>query len=320
MYIFKVIIKFIIVICITLNLFGCGLYMMSKNEDILANTVIGTPKSTINDKIFIGYGSVNCNIFGRLGNDVFESCPISLSATDAPKNNILYKNDGFIAVGNINKFTANFINSLDINNNSSVFKNKAIILLTRDNVGIRGSFGTVDIYINGSKVSELIGHETAYIWDQDPSDVKLEIKQKERLLNNIVFKVEKGKKYRLVYNYLTGAVNPPGDELSKIYFTSSPPGALVYAGSDPNTLKPTQIITPHTMSRPPGGNKWGPEYYKLTLDGYQESPVIFKSNPFGDRIVHYNFENPSSPEPPLSELPIRRKNSSGVLIFPAVPQ
>jgi hypothetical protein len=319
MYIFKII-KFIIVICITLNLFGCGLYMMSKNEDIMANTVIGTPKSSINDKIFIPYNSGNCNIFGRLGNDVFESCPITLSAIDQPKNNILYKNDGFVAVGSINNFAINYFDSLDINNSAYAFKNKAIVLLSRDNVGLSGSLGTVDVYVNGNKVSELIGHETAYIWDQDPSDVLLEIKQKERLLNSIVFKVEKSMKYQLVYNYLTGNVNLSGDELSKIYFTSYPSGALVYAGSDPNTLKPTPIITPHTMTRTPGGNKWGAEYYKLTLEGYQESPVFFKSNSFGDRIVHYNFDNPTSPEPPLSELPIRRMNSSRVLISPAIPQ
>jgi hypothetical protein len=320
MYIFKMIIKFIVVICLTLNLFGCGLYMMSKNEDILANTVIGTPKPSINDKIFTAYGSGNCNIFGRLGNDIFESCPIALSATDAPKNNILYKNDGFIAAGNIKNFTTNYFNSLDINSSAYASKNKAIILLTRDNVGFRGSLGTVDIYINSNKVSELIGHETAYIWDQDPGDVDLEIRQKERLLNKIAFKVEKGMKYHFVYNYLTGAVNPLGDENSKIYFTSYPPGASVYAGTDPSALKPTHILTPHTMTRPPGTHKWATEYYMLKLDGYKDSSILFKSNSFGDRIVHYNFLDPSSPEPPLSELPIRRNDPSKPLIQPAIPQ
>jgi hypothetical protein len=147
----------------------------------------------------------------------------------------------------------------------------------------------------------------------------LEIRHKDKLINKVAFKVEKGMKYHLSYNNLTGAVNPPGDESSKLYFTSYPSGALVYAGTDPNTLKPTYIITPHTILRTQKVNKWTEEYYKLTIGGYPDSPIIFKKNPFGDRIVHYNFENPSSPEPPLSELPIR-KAPSGTLISPAVPQ
>ena len=176
------------------------------------------------------------------------------------------------------------------------------------------------MFVNNIKVSELTGHETAYIWDQDPGDVDVLIKQKDRLLNSTLFKVEKGVKYLLKYNYSTGAVSLKNDESSNIYFTSIPPGAVVFAGKDPNSLKPTQIITPHTMTRPPGSYKWAAEYYKLSLDGHKDSPIIFKNNPFGDRIVHYNFDAPSSPEPPLSELPIRRTDTPRVLISPAVPQ
>ena len=100
MYILKNIIKLILGVCVVCNMFGCGLYMISKNEDVVANASIGTSKATLT----AGYGAEKCRIFGRLNNEVFESCPILLSAKDRYNNNIFYVNDKYVGIGNNNVF------------------------------------------------------------------------------------------------------------------------------------------------------------------------------------------------------------------------
>lgn len=329
MYIFKILIKFIVVICLALNLFGCGLYMMNQNKDLLDKTPIGTPKSSFINNIKTGYGYggyQSCENIGKIGSKVFEVCPAHLYARDLFANNILFLNDEYIGTGNSRLFLVDYFNKLDINSNLSDYKNKSLLLITRINNSNNllhaklPKMGIVDLYVNDLKIGELNGDETAFIWDQEIGNVKLQIRQKDRLLNDVLIKAEKGSKYHLIYDYSTGAINLQGDETSRIILTSFPSGAVVHAGENPDLMKKTPIITPHTITRQPGSHKWPAEYYKLTLEGYKDSPVIFKNNSYGDRIVHYNFLDPSSPEPPLSELPIRRNDPSKPLIQPAIPQ
>ena len=83
--------------------------------------------------------------------------------------------------------------------------------------------------------------------------------------------------YVLNYNLdLTGkgvvsTLNLENNEHVKAIFTSSPPGALIYAGRSQDSLKSLDCITPCTKILPAGKSHWAAEYYKMTLAGYEDS-------------------------------------------------
>jgi len=279
---------------IVFSLCGCGLYIMNQNSDIVNKLNVGTPKSNIIADLKTGYDFGNkqpCENVGVIEGNVFEKCPVALSASDLFSNNIFFVNDKYIGSGNDRLFFSKYFDEIDMNPILSNYQNKSVILISRisDGAGPLHAklprIGIVDIYVNGKKVGSLNGDETSFMWDQMPGDVTLEVKQKERILNQVFVNVEKGHKYHLVYNYSNGAIHYPGDESSQIIFTSIPSGALVYVGTEPNTLKPTFIITPHTVTRMSDTHKWNTEYYKMTLDGYKDSPVVFRNNSYGDPLL-----------------------------------
>ncbi len=170
--------------------------------------------------------------------------------------------------------------------------NSAIIILKRQSEFV-GSIGSQPrVYDNGTLIGELAsGGELR--WSRNEGTIVLDIKYDGSLpthpLRNLVFSVEKNKVYTLNYSPSKMAIKLEGDELSQIKFTSSPPGAVLFAGSSPSTVKQTHIKTPFTMSYPPGSNRWAAEYYKMSLDGYQDSPLVFKNNTFGNREVHFDL-------------------------------
>lgn len=205
----------------------------------------------------------------------------------------------------------------------------AIIILNRPSA-ILAAWNNPSVYDDGNLIGEISNGGTLK-WSRKAGTVKLDVFHEQNGKHTFpasevqtIFEVKNNTVSTL--NYAFGGLLAPssmflkGDESSKIIFTSYPPGALVYAGTNPNDLKPTGILTPHTMSRPTGSTHWAAEYYKITLDGYKDSPVVFKNNSYGDRIVHYDFINPSNPEPPKAELPVRKESTPQTLIAPAIPQ
>lgn len=209
----------------------------------------------------------------------------------------------------------------------------AIIIINRPHATI-AAWNNPTVFDNGKPIGE-ISNGGELKWSRNEGKMQLDIwhqtndiwgnKGKHTFPNSEIhttIDVKRNSVYTFEYKFggiTASAINLQGDETSKMYFTSIPSGAVVYAGTDQNNIKQTAILTPHTMTHTPG-KTWAKECYKLTLKGYEDSPVFCKDNSFGNRIVHYNFEKPSSPEPPLSELPIRRNDTTKPLIQPAIPQ
>jgi len=148
----------------------------------------------------------------------------------------------------------------------------------------------VSVYDNGKKIGE-VGSDGMLEWTRKEGLLKLDIEQKgfTDFSHSFVMEVKSGKVYNLTLDYTNGQVRLQGDELSKINVTSNPPGALIYAGPSQESLKSTGLRTPHTRSRPENIFKWQPEYYKVVLEGYQDSPVISKNNSFGNRNIHFDL-------------------------------
>jgi hypothetical protein len=162
----------------------------------------------------------------------------------------------------------------------------SIIILNRQ--GTLGFGRTVQVFDNGTFVGDL-GYNGVLKWSRKRGDIELDIKQNQKLVQHLVFTVEQNKVYTLNFDYQTGITVLEGYESSRVNFTSSPPGALIYAGQAQDTLKFLNLKTPRSLSLPSGKSFWRPEYYKMALAGYKESEVVFKNNSFGDRNVHFDL-------------------------------
>ncbi|WP_183360043.1 hypothetical protein [Geomonas limicola] len=207
--------------------------------------------------------------------------------------------------------------------------NKAVIIINRP-YAVMAAWSNPTVFDNDKPIGE-ISNGGMLKWSRSEGTVKLDIWHETRgshtFPNSEIhakFDVKNNSVYKFSYGF-GGILQPSslkleGDQSSKLYLTSVPPGAAVYAGTDLNNLKLTEIITPHTIEFQDRVTMWAPECYKMTLQGYNDSPVVCKSNSFGNRVVYHNFTCPTCPEPPLSELPIRQKNSPNVLIPPAIPE
>jgi len=167
--------------------------------------------------------------------------------------------------------------------------NSAIIIIKRTgDLAARGR--TVEIYDNGMFIGGL-GYSGELKWARKEGIIELDIKQNETTVAHSVFAADRGKIYTIIYNYVAGTVKLEGDNASLLQFTSSPPGATVYAGQSPETLRPLKYKTPFTIPRPSHApyNRWASEYYKMSLEGYNDSPVVFKNNSFGNREIHFDL-------------------------------
>lgn len=95
------------------------------------------------------------------------------------------------------------------------------------------------------------------------------------------------------------------NEPVKVIFTSSPPGALIYAGRSQDSLKPLNCKTPCTMTLPAGKSHWAAEYYKMTLAGYEDSEVVYKNNTYSDREVSFTLQPLQPPTTSISSPEIK---------------
>jgi len=180
--------------------------------------------------------------------------------------------------------------------------NSATIILKRLNSNFL-PHNKPSVFDNGKPIGE-IGSGGQLIWNRDEGKLELDIKHISifgvedlgpRRIHR-VFDVKKNNVYTL--NYVFGnpsSISLEGENAGEIKFTSSPPGAFVYAGKSKESLQRLNFRTPHTMSLPSGKSHWAAEYYKMTLAGYEDSAVVYKNDTYSDREVHFTLK-PLSPE------------------------
>lgn len=150
-----------------------------------------------------------------------------------------------------------------------------------------GAARTVDILDNGILIGTL-ANDGFLKWRRGEGRVQLDVTQGGFVMRSVRLDAQKGRTYDFVYSY-DGQVRLP-DEPTTIEFTSNPPGATIYAGPAPERLAELNGKTPLTISLAEGMLYFKPEYYQLSLDGYEESPVMFKDNTIGRRTVHVDLQ------------------------------
>ncbi len=206
----------------------------------------------------------------------------------------------------------------------------AIIILKRPSIPITARLIRVEVYDN----DKLVGHLSSgdeLKWSRGEGTLKLETKYFDLWGNpsswiaaSTILEVKKNNVYVLNYSMSDPAVigiaystlKLEDNEPVKAIFTSTPSGALVYAGPSQDSLKSLDCITPCTMSLPSGKSNWEAEYYKMTLAGHEDSEVVYKNSIPGDREVHFDLKSfqpaqaHSSPvpviQPPTTSVPSRR--------------
>jgi hypothetical protein len=140
--------------------------------------------------------------------------------------------------------------------------NSATIILKRLNSNFL-PHNKPSVFDNGKPIGE-IGSGGQLIWSRDEGKLELDIKHisifgVENLgLSRIhrVFDVKKNKVYTL--NYVFGnpsSISLEGENAGEIKFTSSPPGASVYAGKSKESLK--ELGTATHLQGNPGTEIWG---------------------------------------------------------------
>ena len=181
----------------------------------------------------------------------------------------------------------------------------AIIILKRPSTAV---WNNPKVFDNGEPIGE-IGNNGLLKWSRKEGIVELDIIFRDIWGNrsfqtgdiHAVFEVKKNKVYKINYilngRYQPATVKLEGDELSEQKHTSSPPGALIYVGDSPSVLKSTNIKTPFTFHRTKEIGTWTAQYYKMSLEGYKDTEVIFKSNSFGNREVHFDLVPLQVPKP-----------------------
>ncbi|MBL7178912.1 MAG: caspase family protein [Desulfobacterales bacterium] len=286
------------VLLIFLSLCGCGLYALKKNVEVLSAVEKGTPKEKFVNQLSDPLGMATCEPVGVVDDGVIEACPYILNLSDPWANNIFFHKEKFIGSGRKNIFLSQYIK--EIRDNLSYNSNRSLILLNRVTptkkdiielfTGVtKGMTRTVDIYDNGKFIGKL-GHEGAVLWDhKSEEEIKLEITHSGKLVNSANFKVKPNETYILNFGYSSGVLRMEGDDSSKIIVSSTPSGAMVFSGSSYGNLQYTGYKTPLLWPRTALSSRWAQEYYQVRLDGYEDSPTIFKNNSFGNRNVHFDL-------------------------------
>lgn len=183
--------------------------------------------------------------------------------------------------------------------------NSAIVILKRPSVP-PSDFIRVEVYDNNMLIGELRGKDELK-WSRGEGTLKLEIKyttvwgwSNPEIRANTEFEVKKNNVYVLNYSLsmiggkFLSTLKLENNEHSKAIFTSSPSGALIYAGQSQDSLKSLDCKTPCTLTLPAGKSHWAAGHYKMTLAGYEDSAIVYKNNTSGDREVHFNL-NPLQP-------------------------
>lgn len=162
-------------------------------------------------------------------------------------------------------------------------QNFAIISLNREN-SLLGAARVLDVYDNGKHIGE-IASDGLLKWSREEGEMFIEIKQSLTVVNKILFNVKRGENYFFTVDYQTGCVKLDGNP-TIIKLTSNPPGALVYVGDTIDNME-LEYITPKFL--PDFCKYLKPKFYKMTLNGYNDSPVIYKNNSIGTREVHFDL-------------------------------
>lgn len=69
--------------------------------------------------------------------------------------------------------------------------------------------------------------------------------------------------------------------------TSEPPGAIIYWGPSKVKLEETIHRTPRIEKYIHPGANWKSWYFQVKKEGYYDSEIVFKSQSFSDRHVHF---------------------------------
>lgn len=180
--------------------------------------------------------------------------------------------------------------------------NSATIILNRLK-DIDYPWSNPSVFDNGKLIGE-IGNGGQLIWSRDEGRLELDIKyinlfgdeNSGMIRIHRVFDVKKNKVYTINYVFGTRpSISLEGENAGEIKFTSSPPGALIFAGRSQYSLKPLNCKTPCTKTLPAGKSHWAAEYYKMTLAGHEDSEIVYRNNTYSNREVHFILK-PLSPE------------------------
>ena len=92
----------------------------------------------------------------------------------------------------------------------------------------------------------------------------------------------------------TNQFSQKGYPSKKTVITSEPPGAVIYWGSGKDRLVRTDYRTPRAITiaedRPFGyGAAWEDFSFQVTLEGYEDSEIIFLERQLQDRTVHFEL-------------------------------
>ena len=302
--------KLLIGLLIIFSLFGCGIHAKNKNIEALKNIEKGTKKETLINQLSNPLNNSNCKQVGIIDGGIIESCEYMLNFSDLWANNIFFHKDKYIGNGRINNFLNQYAEVINATQSNS---NKSLILLNRVTSKQKGFLRLVNVYDNGSFIGEL-AHEGSVIWDHESNkEIILEITQSKKTAAKANFILQPNKVYNLSFDYSTGVLKMDGDETSVIKITSTPPGAIIFAGSSYNKLKNTGFKTPYIFYRSAQSSRWAPEYYSVKLNGYEDSQIIFKNNAFGNRKIDFDLSpikisqtqpKPKEPKKPIEEYDI----------------
>lgn len=166
------------------------------------------------------------------------------------------------------------------------------------------------VYDNGKLIGK-VSNGGELKWSREAGNMDLEVRLFTDKIRKISMKVDNNRTYTFNYVYarifdnpLLNFVGAEGDDAGKVIFTSTPSGALIYAGSSLDSLKSLDCKTPCTMTLPAGKSHWAAGHYKMTLAGYEDSEIVYKNNTSGDREVHFNLKPLQPAQAKSSPVPI----------------
>lgn len=163
------------------------------------------------------------------------------------------------------------------------------------------------VYDNGKLIGK-VGNGGELKWSREAGNMDLEVRPPfTDKIRKLTKKVDNNKTYTFNYIYARILDTPllcEGDDWGKIIFTSSPSGALIYAGRSQDSLKSLDCKTPCTKTLPAGKSHWAAEYYKVTLAGYEDSAIVYRNDTYSNREVHFNLKSLQPAQAQSSPAPI----------------